>query len=175
MSQIFTSENGSSAANVETLTGNSGGAVGPDAAFNINIVGANGVNVVGTPVNNTLTISVQNGTTSTGQTVNVQTIDLTTIDCSTAGTYMIESRIAAYTAGNNGAGFSLFTTVISTGAAVSVLDDTDSISHISPALNTADLNYEFIASGTNAILRITGVAGQTINWGAFSVYVFRGV
>lgn len=43
---------------VETLTGNSGGAVGPDASHNINVVGDGvTVNVAGNPGTNTLTIS----------------------------------------------------------------------------------------------------------------------
>ena len=46
---------------VETLTGNSGGAVGPDASDNINVIGdGTTVNVVGTPGTNTLTISAIN-------------------------------------------------------------------------------------------------------------------
>jgi hypothetical protein len=144
------------------------------AAANIlNVLGTNGISTSGS--GNTVTISVQNGVTNTGQTINVQTIDLTTIDCSIAGTYFIESRIAGYTAGNLGAGLSLYTTVISNGAAATILDDTDSINHISAALNTSDLDYEFVGSGTNAILQITGVSGQTINWGAFSVYIYRGL
>lgn len=44
-------------ATVETLTGNSGGAVGP-TANNINVVGSGGVTVVGNPGTSTLTISV---------------------------------------------------------------------------------------------------------------------
>ncbi len=43
---------------VETLTGNSGGAVGPDGSNNINVVGdGTTIDVVGTPGTNTLTIS----------------------------------------------------------------------------------------------------------------------
>lgn len=43
---------------VETLTGNSGGPVGPDAAYNIDVLGDNltGLNVIGVPAANTLTI-----------------------------------------------------------------------------------------------------------------------
>lgn len=48
----------SGAADVETITGNSGGAVGPDAAFNVNLLGAGSVTVTGNPGTNTLTISV---------------------------------------------------------------------------------------------------------------------
>jgi hypothetical protein len=46
---------------VESLTGNSGGAVPPNIAGNINIVGSGSVNVVGTPGTNTLTITVTGG------------------------------------------------------------------------------------------------------------------
>ena|SRR5579872_5331495 len=49
---------GGESAIVETLTGNSGGAVGPDASHNINVLGSGAVTVVGVPASNTLTISV---------------------------------------------------------------------------------------------------------------------
>ncbi len=43
---------------IETLSGNSGGAVGPDGASNIDLLGNNitGLNIVGTPASNLLTI-----------------------------------------------------------------------------------------------------------------------
>jgi hypothetical protein len=44
---------------VQTLTGDSGGAI-PPSANNINILGGSGVNVVGTPGTSTLTINVVN-------------------------------------------------------------------------------------------------------------------
>lgn len=42
---------------VETLTGDVGGAVGPDGAFNINILGGVGIATTGTPGTNTITIA----------------------------------------------------------------------------------------------------------------------
>lgn len=53
------SDKTSPAADIETLTGNSGGAVGPDGAFNVNVLGSNtqGINIVGVPGTNTLTAS----------------------------------------------------------------------------------------------------------------------
>ena len=57
MSQIFKSEGGSPAADVETLSGNIGGPVGPDAAFNISITGLGNLLVTGTPAANNLEIS----------------------------------------------------------------------------------------------------------------------
>ena len=43
---------------IETLTGNSGGAIGPDGAFNVNVVGVGDVTVVGTGGTNTLTVTL---------------------------------------------------------------------------------------------------------------------
>jgi hypothetical protein len=58
-------------ATVETLTGNSGGPVGPDGAFNINVLGNNttGINIVGMPVSNTLSVVGIQATTSQRGTV----------------------------------------------------------------------------------------------------------
>jgi hypothetical protein len=42
---------------VETLTGNSGGAVGPDGSHNINVIGSGTISVAGNPGTNTLTIT----------------------------------------------------------------------------------------------------------------------
>jgi len=55
-----------SLADIETITGNSGGAVGPDGGGNIDFVGDNtqGINIVGTPASNLLTVSGINATTS---------------------------------------------------------------------------------------------------------------
>lgn len=67
---------GSGAAAVETLTGNSGGAVSPDGAYNINVVGSGAISVAGNPGTNTLTISSSGNmpwnlvTMSTGMSVN---------------------------------------------------------------------------------------------------------
>lgn len=74
---------GSGAPPVETLTGNSGGAVGPDGAFNINVLGNNttGINVVGMPGTNTLSIvGIQATTTQRG------TVELATDAEAIAGT-----------------------------------------------------------------------------------------
>jgi hypothetical protein len=62
---------GSGASPIETLTGNSGGPVSADAAFNINVIGNNtaGINIVGTPGTNTLTVSCMQATTAQRGTV----------------------------------------------------------------------------------------------------------
>ncbi len=48
---------GAGSGDTETLTGNTGGAVGPDGANNINIIGANGLTIDGNPGTNTLTVN----------------------------------------------------------------------------------------------------------------------
>ena len=74
---------GSGGSVVETLTGNTGGPVGPDATFNINVTGNNttGINVVGMPGTNTLSIvGIQATTTQRG------TVELATNAEAIAGT-----------------------------------------------------------------------------------------
>ncbi len=170
MSQIIKNGGGGGGPTVPTqFTEDSGVAV--PAANNLNVFGGSGITTSG--AGSTVTISIKNSTTDTGQTVNAQTINLSTINCSVIGTYFIETRLAAWSiAGVNGAGGSLYTTVISDGVTVTVIDDTDSIAHVSVPI--AAIDYNVVGSGTNAILQVTGAAGFTINWGAFSVYVFRG-
>ena len=58
MSQQGNLKNKSTTGNgIETLTGDSGGAVGPDGSNNVNILSGVGISVVGNPGTNTLTIS----------------------------------------------------------------------------------------------------------------------
>lgn len=63
-----------------TLTGNSGGAIGPDGSGNIDIFGSNvtGINIIGTPASNLLTVLALQATTAQQGTVllatNAQTI-----------------------------------------------------------------------------------------------------
>lgn len=62
MSQINTGgDNPAGLPTIDTITGNSGGAVGPDGSDNINLLGAGGVTVTGVPGTNTLTITVAGG------------------------------------------------------------------------------------------------------------------
>lgn len=58
MSYYQIGQNGNASPNVEFLVGNTGGPVGPNGSFQIGLVGAGSVNVVGNPGANSLTISV---------------------------------------------------------------------------------------------------------------------
>ena len=144
------------------------------AGHELEILGGSGISTYVDPNDgNRVFIKIKNSTTDTGQTVDAQTIVLSTFDCTIPGTYKFTTEIAGYSiAGTNGAGVTLYTTVISDGANVTVIGDSDPIAHISVPIMNVD--YEIVGNLTNAELQITGQAGFTINWGAISIYVFRG-
>lgn len=87
MSHFSSFNNAQSGATVNTLTGNSGGAVGP-TSNNINILGGTGVTVVGNPGTSTLTISTTGVTNLTYTSVSsspyvvLTTDEFISVDCS---------------------------------------------------------------------------------------------
>jgi hypothetical protein len=144
------------------------------AANNLNVLGGDGITTYVDPNNgDNLFIKVQNGFTDQTQTNGAVTSDLTTITLPTTGTYTIESRIAAWeSTGPNGAGFAINGVVRLTAGVAVLIGDSDGFFHSDTALNGLDVNI--IVSGATAIVRVSGVAGLTVNWGGFTVYVFRG-
>ena len=89
------STKGSGGDPLETLDGNSGGAVGPDSSFNIDLLGNNatGINIVGTPASNLLTvIGIASSETQVG------TIELATPAETTTGT---STTLAVHPSGLN--------------------------------------------------------------------------
>lgn len=89
MSQVGSFPTNQELGDVVSLTGNSGGAVGPDGSGNINVVGSGGVLVTGDPSTNTLTItagtSVLNYTTvSTTPYTVLSTDDYLGVNCSSS-------------------------------------------------------------------------------------------
>lgn len=110
----------------------------------------------------------------TGTTVGATTADLITFALgATPANFIFDANVSAFaTAGVGspaGAGYSLFGSTRTTGAAASLVGTPDKITNEEAALATADANL--IVSGNNAILRVTGVAGLTINWKVVATYV----
>ncbi len=172
MSQIIKLSEGTVAPDVEKLTGDTGGAVGPDGAFNINILGGTGVTVVGNPATHTLTITEDNKLEGTGQTVGAVTADLITLDLGTTpGIYTFDTRIAGFDAADSlGIGYTLVGAVRTDGAASVVLPSQalDQFEELALIGATAVI----VAVGNTAVIRVTGVAAKTINWSADAEYVF---
>lgn len=175
MSQIIKPSSGSTPIPPEVATSyvtDNGTAV--PAANVLNVLGQNGVVTSANPNgSNNLIISIQNTQIDTGQTIGATTINLSTIPLGAAGTYFFECRVAAYNASTPLAGgYSTFTTFRTDGVTAVVVGDTDAIEHVEGALD--DTLVEMVGSGNSALLQVTGVAGLTIDWGAVSLYVYRG-
>lgn len=91
----------------------------------------------------------------------------------TPGTYTFEARIAGFNAATPASsGFQIFATVRTTGGIGVLVGIPDLINNSEPALNMS--LADIIVSGNNAIVRVTGVAGLTINWAAELERTFRG-
>ncbi len=229
MSQIFADTGSSPAADVETLTGNDFVVVGPDGAFNINVIGLPGSNITttGNAGNNTIfideinpsaltfttddsnivspdaagnlnvlaalssdfdiqeiqtvgdvgtnTVTVTQFNTITGfisalgpTTVNVITFDLG----GTAAVYIMDiSMVVADTAAAEGAGYNIFGTIRTTGAAASLVGTPDKIVNEEGALAVplaADANM--IATGNNFQLTYLVPLGSNVNITAYVKY-----
>lgn len=157
------------AGDVSTLTGNTGGAVGPDGAQNINVVGdaTTGVSVTGNPGTNTLTIA--NGILQ--EEYEVQTTDATPTNIATFGVGVNEAIIISghivgaiddYSASLNGRfiGGARRTNI---GGAFLVGSPVIDINEDSAG--NASLNV--IVTGNTILVEVIGVAGETWNWKAF--------
>lgn len=144
------------------------------SANNLNVLGGSGIVTSANPdLSSNLFISVQNSFTDQAETIGATTADITTVPLTVAGTYTFECRVAAWTStGPAGAGFAINGVIRSDGVTATLIGDSDGFFHSDASLDSADVNI--IASGNDAIIRVTGVAGLTIEWGAFTVYVFRG-
>jgi hypothetical protein len=161
---------GSVLPDVETLTGDSGGAVGPDAAFNIDILGGTGITTVGVPGSNSITINNDTQIEGTAQTVGAVTADVITFALGgTAGVYVFEGRVAGFnTTDTAGGGYFVVGAVRTTGAAgVEIASEvTDDLEEA----NMAAADIAFVVAGNDVILRVTGIAAKTIEWSAEMEY-----
>lgn len=178
--QFSVDANGFVAANATgiatTITGDSGGALSP-TANNWNILGndttannANGIRTTGS--GSTLTVELTNRIQGSGSTVGAVTSDIITLSLgATPGTYSFEVRIAAFEASTPAsAGYSLFGTVRTTGAAAVLAGTVDRITNEEAAITGA--NATIIVSGNNAVVQVIGVAALTIQWQAVGLYTF---
>ena len=171
MSQAGITQSGSGGAGpLSTLTGDNGIAVPPDGASNINLLTGVGLTSTGVVLTNTITFTLDGSSEGTATTVGAVTADVITIPLgATPATYTFEARVASFESTTPaGGGYQLIAMFRTTGVAATQIGATDEVVNEEAALvpSLAD----FVASGNNAILRVTGVAGLTIDWKAFSIY-----
>jgi len=176
MSQIaMIASPGSIAGDVEFLTGDVGGPVGVDALLNINIVGGTGIDVVGNPATNTLTISdddlVQGDVTTNNA---APTTCISFPMGATAGTYIVDGRLAAInTTDVAGGGYFFSGAFRTTGAAGVVISLDFGAEYEEAAMEPAD--FDLTVAGNNIILQVTGIALKQIKWSGEFEYQFVGV
>jgi hypothetical protein len=169
-----------SSVSIITLTGNTGGPVSPDGANNINVIGdlASGINVVGNPPMNTLTIFNVNGLPLVGFTVDAFTPPGTNpvLPNSSGLVTVTGGQVAAGTTVNvirtDSLAANTFTIEIQRSQAVasSTIGD-NGVCHFNSADFTVDANgFVSLAGGT--ALTITGDTGGPLaptagNWDIF--------
>jgi alkaline phosphatase len=166
------SDKTSAAANIEFLTGDVGGAVGPDAAFNINLLTGAGLTTTGVPASNTITWTLDNYSNQTATTSDaVPNVTMTIPLGAVAGVYTVDVNVSAYNVTDSAAaGFSLFGTVKTNGAVGTLVGLPDKIVNNEVAMATSDANI--IVSGNNMVIQVTGIAAKVINWRAITFYTF---
>lgn len=160
-------------AGLQSLTGDAGGAVGPDAFHNINIVGGPGIDVVGTPGTNTLTVLLNGGLEGTGTTIGAVTADLITVPLGTTpGVYLFKIDVVGFDAITPlGTAYFITAAARTTGAAAVEIGGQASDDLEEGALIAGDA--DMVCFGNDAIIRVTGTAGKTISWRAVLTYTFR--
>lgn len=153
-----------------TLTGNTGGAVGPNGGGNINVVGDDGIQVTGSPGSNTLTISLANSGVATITTNDASETTFISVMVPEGQTVLITANIAATeSTGNDSIGGTIALTAFHiTGGDIAIVGV--------PTINmntTSSANITGIVdTGTEeAIIAVTGVAAQTWNWSATYQYI----
>lgn len=149
------------------------------AANTLNVIGGettednvNGIQTDGSSGSDTLTIQLTNRLTGSATTVGAASADVITFSLgATPGVYTFFCNIAGFdSATPSGAGFSIAASARTTGAAA-VLLDSQAIDTFDEA-STTPSSASLVVSGNNAIFRIVGTAGLTINWNAVGEYVF---
>ncbi len=131
----------------------------------------NGIQTDGSSGSNTLTVQLTNRLQGTGSTIGAVTADLVTFSLgATPATYVVEANFAAFESTTPaGAGYSLFGTVRTTGGAASIVGTPDKINNEDAALTAC--NADYVVSGNNLILRVTGTVGLTVDWSSVGYYV----
>lgn len=125
-------------------------------------------------LSNVTQIVLSNRRVDTGSVTGAITTDLFTQDLGgVAGTYNFQVFVSGFESTTPAAcAYTIFGSIRTTGAAATLIITQDIIADEEAALLGADC--ELVVSGNNAILRVTGVAGLTINFKALATYIFVG-
>jgi len=157
MSQVITLGSGSGpiTSGIQTITGNSGGAVGPDGSGNVNVIGSGNINVAGNAGTNTETITLV-GTTNHSIQLGNASGSLTSLGVATNGQLPI---------GSTGADPVLAT--LTQGAGVTITNGAGSITIATNGTTT--LNYTAVSSTPYVVLTTDNFLGVNSSGGAITI------
>lgn len=164
MSQAGTFEAGNPGiADVQTLTGNTGGAVGPDGAGNINVVGdGDFITIAGNAGTNTLTVSLIQNEVFTAQTVDATPTPLGFIGVGANSAISIVCDVLGAQDDYSNVCSGVIQGAARRAGAGTTLVGIPSIWNSADDFATAD--FDIVVSGNNIVLQVTGEAATTINW-----------
>lgn len=131
-----------------------------------------GIRTDGSSASNTLTVQLTNRTNNSVVTSNATPTAITTFALgATPGVYTFDIQISSFnTTDTLGAGYSIFGSVRTTGAAGVLIGTPDKI--VNEEVGDTACDATLTVAGNNAIIQVTGIAAKTINWRAVSTYVF---
>jgi len=135
---------------------------------------ANGIFTNANPnLSNVTEIVLSNRITGTATVVGAVTGDIVTFSLGgSAAVYRFQFDVVGRDTGTgDGVGYSVFATFRTNGAAATLIDTPGPFVDHDEDASLLLASMTMIASGNNAILRATGVAGQTINYNAVGTYV----
>lgn len=177
MSQIFADTGSTPAGDIETITGDDLIVVGPDGNNNINILGAISsdfnlleLQTVGDAGANTITVTQFNTITGFLSGIGPSTINVITFDLgATEAVFIMDiSMVVGDKTAEEGAGYNIFGTIRTTGAAASLVGTPDKI--VNEEGNLIDGDADMIASGNNFVLTYDVPVGANVNTTAYVKY-----
>lgn len=131
--------------------------------------GTSGIATSAPGPSNTILITLSGFTSGTGTTIGATTADLITISPTDLKSFSIQCLVAGYdTANNETLGGELLGIGRKSGT-VTIVGTPDKSDETDAALSAG--SYDLVASGANFVVRVTGVAGRTIDWSARLNYV----
>lgn len=163
MSQIisFGQGGGGGGGDVLTLTGNTGGAVGPTGG-NINVVGTGTISVAGNPGTSTLTISNTAQTVVTQVTTNDTPATLYSVTLANNSSVTVQVIINMALSDYTEAGYCSIIAGARRAGAGAVLIGVPSVSLADDF--SSPVSIDGIVSGNNLIIQVVGIAAETITW-----------
>lgn len=134
-----------------------------------------GIASVGSSGGDDFYYALTNRMQGSGTTIGAVTADIITFNLgATPGAYKMHFEVVGFdSATPEGLGYAIEASIRSDGATATIISlpnaDDDEDTNLE-----ANADWDVIASGNSAILRVTGVAGITINWNSVMTYIFVG-